>query len=143
MSGRKQTATISTSTRPLRSKDMSSEELARVGVEKLIHVTTRGRKTGQPHIVELWFALNRDKVYLSHEGKHTDWMKNIKRNGQVSFEISGKNFNGTARLLGSSTEEAWEAKVALYEKYYGKASKEVIEDWFSLSKLLLIQPYRE
>ena len=143
MSGRKQTATISTSTRPLRSKDMSSEELAKVGEEKLIHVTTRGRKTGQPHIVELWFALNSGKVYLSHEGKSTDWMKNIKRNGQVSFEISGKNFNGAARLLESSTEEAWEAKVALYEKYYGKASKEVIEDWFSLSKLLLIQPYRE
>jgi len=93
--------------------------------------------------VELWFALNSDKVYLSHEGKETDWMKNVKRNDQVSFEISGKNFNGTARLLESNTEEAWEAKVALYEKYYGKASKEVIEDWFSLSKLLLIQPHRQ
>jgi hypothetical protein len=90
-------------------------------------------------MVELWFAVNRARVYLSHEGEETDWMKNIKKNGDVSFEISGRNFTGTARLLHSDTEEAWEGKVALYEKYYGKAAKETIEDWFSLSKLLLIE----
>jgi hypothetical protein len=48
-------------------------------------------------------------------------------------------FSGKARLLENNTEEAWEGKVALYEKYYGKASRETIEDWFSLSKLLLIE----
>jgi hypothetical protein len=29
--------------------------------------------------------------------------------------------------------------VALYEKYYGKAGKETIEDWFSLSRLVAIE----
>ena len=120
---------------------MSREKLARVGVEKLIHVTTQGRRTSQPHMVELWFAVINGKVYLSHEGEETDWMKNIKNNGRVSFEIGGENFTGTARLLEKDTEEAWGGKVALYEKYYGKASKEVIEDWFSLSRLLLIEPH--
>jgi len=118
---------------------MSRENLARVANEKLIHVTTLGRRTTKPHMVELWFAVNRGGVYLSHEGEDTDWMKNIRRNGDVSFEIGGRNFTGTARLLENNSEEAWEGKVALYQKYYGKASKENIEDWFSLSKLLLIQ----
>ena len=116
-----------------------SRELSKVGNEKLIHVTTLGRKTAKPHMVELWFAANRGRVYLSHEGEETDWMKNIRRNGQVSFEIGGMTFSGKARLLENNTEEAWEGKVALYEKYYGKASRETIEDWFSLSKLLLIE----
>ena len=65
-------------------------------------------------------------------------MKNIKNNAQVAFEIDGKHFTGKARYVNDCEHEAWTAKAALYEKYYGKASKEAIEDWFSLSKLLLI-----
>ena len=114
--------------------------LEKVASEKLIHVTTTGRKTRNPHTVELWFAVKNGKVYLSHEGSETDWMKNIENNDQISFEISGKNFTGRARILENGTEEAWDAKVALYEKYYGKASKEIIEDWFSLSRLITIEP---
>jgi deazaflavin-dependent oxidoreductase (nitroreductase family) len=111
-------------------------ELADVRSAKFIHLTTTGRRTGKLHTVELWFAVNDGKVYLSHEGEETDWMRNIKKNAWVIFEISGKNFAGKAQYL--DEDEARIAKVALCEKYYGKASKEVIEDWFSLSKLLLI-----
>jgi hypothetical protein len=69
-------------------------------------------------------------------------MKNIRKHGDVSFEIGGKNFTGKARFLENNSNEAWDGKVALYEKYYGKAAKETIEDWFSLSKLLLIEPHK-
>jgi len=84
--------------------------------------------------------LNGGKVYLSHEGEETDWMKNIRADEKVAFEIGGRRFNGRARHLEDLTEEAETAKVGLYEKYYGKASKEVIKDWFSLSKLVSIEP---
>lgn len=118
----------------------SKDDLARVASEKHVRLTTRGRKTGKPHTVELWFAVDNGKVYLSHEGKETDWMKNIKNNSEVSFEIGGKNFTGKARYLEDHTDETQLAKVALYGKYYGKATREVIEDWFSLSRLLVIVP---
>lgn len=117
---------------------MVSADLAKVPSPKFIHLTTKGRKTGRSHMVELWFALGEDKVFLSHEGDETDWMKNIKENGEVSFEIGGKNFTGKAHYVDDHSDEAWQCKVALYEKYYGKATKEVIEDWFSLSKLVAI-----
>ena len=113
--------------------------MEKVASEKLIHITTTGRKTRNPHTVELWFAVRKGKVYLSHEGSETDWMKNIENNDQILFEIGGKNFTGRARILENGTEEAWEAKVALYEKYYGKTSKEIIEDWFSLSRRVGIE----
>ena len=74
-------------------------------------------------------------VYLSHEGDETEQTKNIQKNDQISFEIGDRKFNGKARVLDDSTEEAWRAKLALYEKYYEKASREIIQDWFSLSKL--------
>ena len=107
--------------------------------EKFIHLETIGRRSGKPHIVELWFAIEKGRVFLSHEGEETDWMKNTRRNGGVSFEIGGKRFNGKARYVEDGTGEAWTGKLALYEKYYGKAAKEVIEDWFSLSRLVVIE----
>jgi deazaflavin-dependent oxidoreductase (nitroreductase family) len=120
-------------------KSVTYEDLKSVAFEKYIHLTTCGRKTGKSHTVELWFAVGGDRVYPSHEGEETDWMKNIKKNRRVKFEISGRRFIGNARLLEDHTEEAWTAKVALYEKYYGKAVKEVVEDWFSLSRLVAVE----
>ena len=117
----------------------SQDELEKVASQKFIHLTTSGRRSGKSHTVELWFANRNGKVYLSHEGEETDWMKNIKKNGQVSFEIGGRDFAGKACYLEDGTEEAWIGKVALYEKYYGKATREVIEDWFSLSRLIAIE----
>ena len=120
----------------------NASELRRVGSAKFIHLTSTGRITGKPHTVELWFVVNDGRVYLSHEGEETDWMRNIKKNPKVIFEIGEKDFTGTARYLDDLENEAWTAKVALYEKYYGKASKEAIGDWFSLSKLILIDAVR-
>jgi deazaflavin-dependent oxidoreductase (nitroreductase family) len=116
-----------------------AQDLAAVAAQKLIYLTTIGRVSGKLHTVELWFAPSNNVLYLSHEGKKTDWMKNIQKNSQVSFEIGGKIFRGNAKYLENGTEEAWVAKLALYEKYYGKAGREVVEDWFSLSHLLAIQ----
>jgi deazaflavin-dependent oxidoreductase (nitroreductase family) len=119
---------------------LAGKELEKVASQKLIHLTTTGRKTRNPHTVELWFVLCNDKVYLSHEGSKTDWIKNVQNDDEVSFAIDGKHFRGRARMLEKGTQEAWQAKVALYEKYYGKAADEIIEDWFSLSRLIAVEP---
>jgi deazaflavin-dependent oxidoreductase (nitroreductase family) len=118
---------------------MVDSDLAKVASRKFIHLTTTGRKTRRPHTVELWFALSDGKLFLSHEGEETDWMRNIQENGQVAFEIGGRNFAGKCHYVDGQSDEAWKCKVALYEKYYGKAARDVIEDWFSLSKLLAIE----
>jgi nitroimidazol reductase NimA-like FMN-containing flavoprotein (pyridoxamine 5'-phosphate oxidase superfamily) len=75
---------------------MAEKQLEKTASEKLIRVMTVGRKTGNPHTVELWFAVSKGRVYLSHERPKTDWMKNIKNNDQISFEINRKNFTGRA-----------------------------------------------
>jgi deazaflavin-dependent oxidoreductase (nitroreductase family) len=113
--------------------------LTEAASEKLMRLTSIGRKTGRVHTVTIWFALRDGKVYLSHEGEETDWMKNIKKNSRVHFEIGGERFSGRARYLERDTPEAVTAKTSLYEKYYGKAGSEIIDDWFSLSNLLVIE----
>ena len=106
--------------------------------EKFIYLTTRGRKSGKPHTVELWFAIAGGRIYLSHEGDRTDWMKNLVGHGPVSVRVDGVTSKGDARIAERAAREA--GKKALYEKYYGRASNEVIDDWFSLSTVVEVTP---
>ena len=108
--------------------------MERVKDERFIYLTTKGRKTGRPHTVELWFALAEGRVYLSHEGERTDWMKNSTKESAVSIRIDGVASAANVRVAEGSAREL--GKKALYEKYYGGASKEVIDDWFDLSTVL-------
>ena len=127
--------------------------------KQFIYLTTTGRVSGKKHTIELWFAYGEGKIFLSHEGEYTDWMKNIQKNPDVEFKIGGngeigsqynyklpydilsnlERFSGNLRVI-TNSQELEEGKYALYEKYYGKNSKEVIDDWFSLSTILVIIP---
>jgi hypothetical protein len=116
-------------------------DVGRIAEEKFIYLTTRGRKTGNPHTVELWFAIARKKIYLSHEGAYADWMKNILEDNRVEFKIGNIQFEGKARI--SESGEAFElGKHALYFKYYGKAGEDTINDWFSESTIIEISMIR-
>ena len=88
-----------------------------------------------PHTVELWFAIVEGKIYLSHEGAYTDWMKNILVDDSVQFKIGSTQFKGKARIVtkGNAFERG---KQGLYLKYYGKAREDIIDDWFSESTII-------
>jgi hypothetical protein len=118
---------------------MNTGKIGRVKEEKYIYLTTIGRNTGRTHTVELWFAIAEGKIYLSHEGTYTDWMKNIIENSLVEYRIGDTHFKGRARIV--TERDIFDAgKSALYTKYYGHASKEMIDDWFSMSTVMEITP---
>ena len=116
---------------------MSLTDIVDAADEKYIYLTTTGRKTNNPHTVDLWFAVAGGKIYLSHEGAFTDWMKNIIKDDNVEFRIGNHRFKGKARMFPNGA--AFEiGKNALYFKYYGNANKDVIDDWFSESTIVEI-----
>ncbi len=118
---------------------MHLKDLEAVKNNKFIYLTTSGRKTGKPHVVELWFAYAEGKIFLSHEGAYTDWMKNLTKNEHVRARIGPLNFEATAKIVnGGNPREL--GKKSLYEKYYQPASKEVIDDWFELSTVVELTP---
>ncbi len=120
---------------------MDTKSLEEVKRRNFIYLTTRGRETGKLHTVELWFAFADGKIYLSHEGEHTDWMKNLRKTDSVSARIDGVKFDAKARIVGEGSSREL-GKRALYEKYYKPASKEVIDDWFELSTVIELTPLR-
>jgi deazaflavin-dependent oxidoreductase (nitroreductase family) len=115
-------------------------DLEKVKGEKFIYLTTTGRKTGKPHTVELWFAISDNRIFLSHEGAMTDWMKNIQKKGDVNVKIGNIKLAGRASFTPDKGASREMGKKALYEKYYGPASREVLDDWFELSKVIEILP---
>jgi deazaflavin-dependent oxidoreductase (nitroreductase family) len=65
--------------------------------ESLIHLTVRGRKTGKPHTVKIWFAVGDGKVYVtSARGTDAQWVKNLRKNPDVMMQIGSTTLRGTA-----------------------------------------------
>ena len=57
----------------------------------------------------------------------------------MSVRIGSLNFDADGRIV-SDGEAREVGKLALYEKYYGPASKETIDDWFELSTVIELTP---
>ena len=61
------------------------------GSSVVAHLTTIGRKTGQPRTVELRFVYNRGRFYASSsrvQGKH--WCQNMLKNPAVEMKVKGE-----------------------------------------------------
>ena len=119
--------------------DRTADAFESADREKFAYLTTIGRKSGSPHVVELWFSIASGRIFLSHEGEYTDWMRNIERDGHVGIRIGGLDVEADAKIAkyGESRELG---KKSLYEKYYGPAPKVTIDDWFELSTIIELTP---
>src|SRR5437773_11366519 len=97
---------------------MSTSELV-LEETPFLNLTTRGRKTGLKHDVELWFAFEDGKLYfLAHESSHR-W-KNVIKTPRVEVEVSEILFEGTGRLAPETLEPAAE----LFRHKYGRDREE-------------------
>jgi hypothetical protein len=91
-----------------------------------VNLETKGRKTGQTHNVELWFAYEDGKLYfLAHEDSH--WWKNIETTSRVEVEASEILFEGTGRIVPGELNHVFE----LFRRKYGE---DQIERWYGGSR---------
>jgi len=72
-------------------------DLQALNRESLVQLTVRGRKSGTPHSVKIWFAVGNDKVYVtSGRGLGAQWIKNLQKNPDVTLQIGSTNLKGRA-----------------------------------------------
>ncbi|HJU13378.1 MAG TPA: nitroreductase/quinone reductase family protein [Candidatus Nitrosotalea sp.] len=62
-------------------------------------LSTKGRKTGNEHAVELRAVYFGGKFYFSRRNPHSDWLKNALANPQVTVTVGDESFAGTAALV--------------------------------------------
>jgi deazaflavin-dependent oxidoreductase (nitroreductase family) len=90
--------------------------------EQNCYLTTTGRKTGKPHTIEIWFAIDpaSGTLYmLSGGGTRSDWVRNIQADPVVRVRIKDQTLTGTGRLVETS-EEDYLARRLVVAKYYGR-----------------------
>src|SRR6476469_6092348 len=64
------------------------------------YLTTRGRKSGRPHRIEIWFAAHDGMLYLMAGGRDSaDWVRNLRADPAVQLEIDGVTHTGRARTV--------------------------------------------
>jgi deazaflavin-dependent oxidoreductase (nitroreductase family) len=80
-------------------------------------LTHIGRKTGKPHEVTIWFAVDGDKLFIGTANVNRQWVRNVQKTPQVKFSIGGVIFRGTARFLSDRSLHE-RAMAAIRRKYW-------------------------
>jgi deazaflavin-dependent oxidoreductase (nitroreductase family) len=96
--------------------------------EDFCYLTTTGRRSGRPHTIEIWFALEGRSLYVLSGGRdQSDWVKNLQRQPKVQVKIRERVFAGQARLVTGSEEDAL-ARAIVFDKYTPRDSDD-LTDW--------------
>lgn len=92
------------------------------------YVTTTGRRSGNAHTIEIWFAVHDDRVYLlSGGGGASDWVRNVQANPTIGLRIGDQDMICRARVVEDPEEDALARRLVL-EKYGARYSGE-LEEW--------------
>ena len=91
------------------------------------YVTTTGRRTGHPHTIEIWFALDGRTLYLLAGGGETsDWVRNIRADGAVGLRLGDADFIARGRVVEDPGEDR-KARDLVFQKYAPR--NDGLEDW--------------
>lgn len=103
--------------------------LADLNKQDFCYLTTKGRVSGNPHRIEIWFGVNGDSIFLlSGGGEGSDWVKNLKADPKVQVRIAKQNFTGVAHVVTDAEGDAM-ARRLLAAKYYGWRQGKKLNDW--------------
>jgi deazaflavin-dependent oxidoreductase (nitroreductase family) len=93
------------------------ESMDSLAEESYCYLTTTGRVSGEPREIEIWFGLEGETLYMLSGGRdRSDWVKNLLKTPAVQVRIGEWVFEGSARVVDDSDEDA-QARRLLYEKY--------------------------
>jgi deazaflavin-dependent oxidoreductase (nitroreductase family) len=99
--------------------------------EDFCYITTTGRRTGNPHRIEIWFAAepgSRTIYVLAGGRERADFVRNAIAEPRVTVRIGDREGGGTARVVEAGTEEDARARRLLLAKYQAPGHSD-LESW--------------
>jgi deazaflavin-dependent oxidoreductase (nitroreductase family) len=106
--------------------DDPAVRLTRVATKRTCRLTHRGRKSGQPFEVTIWFLVHDGIVYLTTMNMQRQWTQNVQVNRDVVIRIGPETFAGEvsvviepwegARVVGLMKKKYWLARPYLWPR---------------------------
>jgi deazaflavin-dependent oxidoreductase (nitroreductase family) len=99
--------------------------------EDFCYITTTGRRTGNPHRIEIWFAADPGSrtIYVLAGGRErADFVRNAMVEPTVTVRIGDQEGPATARVVGAGTEEDARARRLVLAKYQQPGQTD-LESW--------------
>ncbi len=104
------------------------EPLQQFAGDDFCYLTTTGRVTGRPHTIEIWFAVERNTLFmLAGGGERSDWVKNAAETPEVDVRIRDVHFSGPARRVTEPDEDALARRIVV-AKYQPRSGDE-LDSW--------------
>ena len=78
---------------------------------QFLYLTTKGRSSGLPREIEIWFTQLGSAFYVIAEYETSQWVKNIRANPEVEVRVGDTKFGGIARFVSAEGEADLHASV--------------------------------
>lgn len=91
-------------------------------------MTTRGRKSGQPREIEIWFTERAGRFYVIAEHSTSNWVQNVRAESSVQVRVGGECFAARAGILSPEADpELFQTVQNLSREKYGWGDGLVVE----------------
>jgi len=117
-----------------------SDFLTKFTKEEYCYLTTKGRKTGNPHEIEIWFVIHGDSLFLmSGSMDRSDWVRNLIQESKVTIKIADQTFNADARVVKDEAEEN-PVRELMAGKYKERESDGSLSEWAQTALVVGFKP---
>jgi len=112
------------------------------------YLTTRGRRTGQPETIEIWYGELDGTVYLlSGSGERADWVSNLRQEPRVLVRFGGPReqrpdvdgeVTATARVVSEPAERQLGRRL-IAAKYEGWHDGDPVPGWLQDALVVAVE----
>ncbi len=74
------------------------------GGTEYLYLTTRGRKTGLPREIEIWFTTRHGRYYVIAEYPTSHWVQNLRADPRAQLRLGSRKILAQARVLSAKAE---------------------------------------
>lgn len=106
----------------------SSLKIGSLDGEQYLYLTTRGRRSGLPREIEIWFTCRGDCFYVIAEYSTSNWVQNLRACPEVGVRVASREFSAKARIPSVENEHELLSEVqSLSQRKYGWSDGLVVE----------------
>ncbi len=95
-----------------------AQRLSEVAGASTLVLTHRGRKSGKPYDVTIWFVVDDETIVLPSANVNTNWPRNVRANPAVTVKIASQTFHGMATEITDAAERERAIALAMRKYWY-------------------------